>query len=86
MYRKNPIINDRADRQVVKNVSEHGPDARVSILLLALQLESIDCRDLSSLVVAANKANAVRVPQLEQEQQRDGLDRVRAAVDVVAQE
>ena len=74
MHRKNPIINDRTDRQIVKNIGEHGPHARVSILLLALQLESIDSRDLSCLVVAANEANAVRVPQLEQEQQRDGLD------------
>ena len=38
------------------------------------------------LVVAANQVHRVRVLDLEREEQADGLERVRAAVDVVAQE
>lgn len=38
------------------------------------------------LVVAADQVHCVRVLDLEREQQADGFQRVRAAVDIVAQE
>ena len=86
MHCKDLVINNRADRQIVKHISEHGPDSRITILLLALELEPINCSDLPCFVVSANQANAVWVPQLKQEEQRDGLDGVRATIDVVSEE
>ena len=52
----------------------------------ALVAEAVERVDLLVLVVAAQQVDLRRVADLQREQQHEHLERVRAAVDVVAQE
>ena len=65
MYCEKSCIDDGADRQEIEDVSEHGPDAWATILLLAFHLEAINCGNLPRLMIASNQADAQRVPQFE---------------------
>ena len=56
------------------------------VLLQALIVKAVDLGDLPRLVVAADERHALRVAHLEREQQQEGLDRIKAAVDKVAHE
>ena len=86
MHGKEATVYDGSNGQVVEDVSEHRPDTWASVFMLALRLKAIDCGNLSRLVVASNQADPLRVPQLEQEEKRDRLDRVGATIHVVAEE
>lgn len=68
MHSKESIVDDSPDREEIEDISEHRPYLWVAVLLLAFQLEPIDSRDLASLVVASNQADALGVSQFEQEQ------------------
>ena len=72
--------------QEVKDLRTIPPRVGVPILALTLVVEAVDLRDLPRLVVAAEDGDAVTVPDLERDEQRRRLDRVVAAVDVVAHE
>lgn len=80
------VVDQRGKRQVVEQVGEVLPHVRVAVLAQALVIEAIHLRDLARLVVAAQNRDAVGVAHLERHQQRHGLHRVVAAVDVVAHE
>ena len=80
------VVDRRGQRQVVEEVREVLPDVGVAVLAQALVVEAVDLRDLPRLVVAAQDSHAVAVPHLERDEQRRRLDRVVAAVDVVAHE
>ena len=80
------VVDGRGQRQVVEEVGEVLPDVGVAVLAQALVVEAVDLRDLPRLVVAAQDSHAVAVPHLERDEQRRRLDRVVAAVDVVAHE
>lgn len=80
------VINQRRQRQVVKEVGKVLPNIRVAVLPQALVVKSIDLRDLPRLVVASQDGNAVAVSHLEDYEEGDRLDGVVASVDVVAHE
>ena len=46
-------IDERCQRQVVKEVGEELPHIRIAILAQALIIEAIDLRDLAAFVIAA---------------------------------
>lgn len=54
------INNSRKDKEV-KNLTASLPDGCIAIFLLTFLVETIDLRNLTRLVVAADKGNAVRV-------------------------
>ena len=58
---KNGSINNSRKDKEVKNLTASLPDRRIAILLLALLIETVDLCDLTRLVVAADKGDAVRV-------------------------
>ena len=80
------VVDQCGEWEVVKEVGEVLPDVCVAVLPEALVVEAVDLGDLSGLVVAAEDGDAVAVSDLECDEQRDGLDRVVAAVYVVAHE
>ena len=80
------VVDRGRQRQEVEEVGEVLPDVGVAVFAQALVVEAVDLRDLPRLVVAAEDGDAVTVPDLERDEQRRRLDRVVAAVDVVAHE
>jgi hypothetical protein len=79
-------VDDSAEGEVVKDVAAVAPDVCAPVLALALVVEAVDLGDLPRLVVAADEGDAIRVADLEQEQEEKRLDRVEAPVDKVALE
>lgn len=79
------LVHENRQWQVVKEVGKVLPHVGAAIVLEALVVEAVDLRDLPALVVAAEDVNAPRVAHLEGHNQRHRLDRVEAAVDIVAQ-
>lgn len=84
MYAKHPPIHDRAQVEVVEHLAAVAPHAGRAVLAHALVVEAVHLGDLPRLVVAADEGDAVGVAHLEGEEEEEGLDRVEAAVDVVA--
>ena len=62
------------------------PDIHGVVLPEALVIEAVDLGDLPALVVAPDQRDAVRVPDLEGQEQQKGLNTVKAAVDKVTHE
>ena len=85
VHTKNLFVYERTDWQAIKDVREYLPKLdRVSSL--ALIVETIDPVDLGTLVVSSQEKEILRVLNLVAEQQGNGLDRLLASVNIVAQE
>jgi hypothetical protein len=80
------VLDKGGEGEAVEEVGEEAPDVRIPVLTQTLVVETIDLRDLPGLVVPAEDGDAVGVAQLECHEEGDRLDRVVAAVDVVAHE
>jgi hypothetical protein len=85
VHRENLLINDCCDRKAVEAVSKGLPKLNV-ISSLALVVESIDTVDGSAFVVAAEDEKVLWVFDFVCQQKADGLKRLLASVDVVAEE
>lgn len=81
---KDGVVNRRSQWQVIKQVSEMLPDVCVSVLAQALVVKAIHLRDLPGFVVSAEDRDPLPVSNFQRNQQRRGLDRVVASVDVVS--
>lgn len=79
------VLDHGGERQEVEEVGEALPDRAGAVLAQTLVVEAVDLRDLPRLVVAAQDHDTPRVAHLQQQQQRDALHRLVAAVHVVAQ-
>ena len=83
-------LTKRGERQPLEELVEPPPhgDALLAVAeaLDALVKEAVARVDLGALVVAADQEDAVGVEALEREQEHHRLERVLAAVDVVAEE
>lgn len=77
------VFNEGGEGEVVEKVSEESPNVGVAVFPQALVVKAIDLRDLSGFVISTEDGDTVAVPQLESDEERDGLDRVVASVDVV---
>ena len=84
MDAKHPAVDDGPEAHVVKHLAAVAPHARAAVLFHALVVEAVHLGDLSGFVVAADEGHAVRVADFEREEEQEGLDRVEAAVDIVA--
>jgi len=82
----NSAVNDTGDGEQVKHLHAHAPAVRITELLLALVVESIDLSDLATLVVASEENDLVRILGLHEHQKCEGLETVITAVNVVAHE
>ena len=70
---------------MVEDLGAVPPHVYAAVLEQALIVEAIDLRDLARLV-AADERDAVGVARLEEEHERRALERIVAAVDVIAEE
>jgi len=59
------VVDDGREAEAVEDVDARLPDGGVAVLLEALVVETVDLRDLSALVVAADQGHALRVPDLQ---------------------
>ena len=85
MHGEDLLINDGGDGQAVEAVGESLPKLDV-VASLALVVETVDAVDGSTLVVTAENEEVLGVLDLVRQQKADGLERLLATVDVVAEE
>jgi hypothetical protein len=55
-------INDSGEDKEIKNLAARLPDRCVTVLLLALLIETIDLSDLAGFMVASNEGDLIGVP------------------------
>lgn len=77
------VVDDDRERQEVEHVGEVVPHVGVAVLARAFGVEAVRLRHAARLVIAADEVDAVRIAQLEADEERDGFDAKKAAVDVV---
>jgi len=77
------VVNECGKKEVIKEVSEVFPDVCVSVLAETLVVEAVDLSDLARFVVAAEDCDALRVSDLESDEESDCLNREIATVDIV---
>jgi len=79
------IVHHCGKRKEVEKVGEVLPHARGAVDSQALVIEPVNLRDLAALVIATSQRNAIRIPNLERDKQKDAVQRVIAAINVVAE-
>jgi len=79
-------VDERRQRQVVKQIGEVLPDVGVAVLAQTLVVESVHLCDLARLVVTAQDGDALPVADLQGHQKGHGLHRVVSTVYIVAHE
>lgn len=84
MYTEYLAVHHASQAQVVKHLTAISPHTRAPKLAQALVVEAIHLRDLPRFVVAANEGDAIRVADFEGEEEKERLDGVEPAVDIVA--
>lgn len=77
------VVDQGCEGEVVEQVREVLPHVGVAVLAQALVVKAVDLRDLPRLVVPPQDRDALRVANLQRNQQRDRLDRVVASINVV---
>jgi DNA-binding NarL/FixJ family response regulator len=83
VHAKDLLVDDGGEGHHVEGLLELLPHLD-TVSPLALVVEAVDAVDRSALVVAAQQEKVLGVPNLVREQQRDGLEAVLPAVDIVA--
>ena len=84
MQAKYLILHNSSHGDIVEEISEHGPNILVPILLLALLIKTIDLRDSSRFVVAPREMDAVRISHLQCDQKRYRFHRVVPSINKIA--
>ena len=80
------VVNQRREREIVKEIGKVLPHVRVSVLAETLVVEAVHLGDLSRLVVTTQDRHSVAVSHLERNEQGNRLDTVVATVDIVTHE
>ena len=78
------VLDQGGKREVIEEVGEILPDAGIAVLSEALVVEAVDLGDLAGFVVAAEDGDALRVADLEGDEEGYGFDGEVAAVDIIA--
>lgn len=85
MHGENLLVNDRRDWQAIEAVGERLPQLDV-VPPLALVVEPVDPVDGRAFVIAAENEEVFGILDLIGKEEADGLERLLAAIDVVAEE
>ena len=80
------VVDGPGQGQVVEERGEILPGVGVPVLAAALVVEAIDLCDLAGFVVATEDRETLGVAELEGEQEGDGLDTVKASVNIISHE
>lgn len=84
MYAKDLVIDDNGQSEEVEHVGEVVPHICVAIFARAFRVEAVRLGDTARLMVAADEVDAVRVAQLQADEEGDGLNGEESAVDIIA--
>ena len=85
MHGEDLLVNDGCDRQAVEAIRKCLPKLDV-VSALAFVIEAVDTVDGRAFVVPAEDEEVLRVLDLVGKKEADGLERLLATVDVVAEE
>jgi hypothetical protein len=80
------IVDQRRQRQIIKQIREKLPHIRIPILSQTLVVEPVHLGDLSGFMVSSENGDTIPVAEFERDEEGDGFDRVVATIDVVAHE
>ena len=85
MHAENFLIDQSSHRQSIENITENLPKSD-GVSSLTLVIESINTVDLSTLVIASQKEEVLRILDFVAEKKGNGLDWLLASVDIVSEE
>jgi hypothetical protein len=85
VHREDLLVDDRSDGQTVEAVGERLPQLDI-VPPLAFIVKTVDTVDGCAFVVTAENEKVLRVLNFVCQQQADGLKRLLATVDVIAEE
>jgi hypothetical protein len=85
MNAEDAIVNEGSKREVIENLVQHLPDARISVVAVALGPEAVELVDGTTFVVSTQHGHSVRVESLVTEQELNDLDAVGSTVDEISQ-
>lgn len=80
---ENLIVDQGGEGKVVEQVGKVLPHVSVAVLAQAFVVKAVDLGDLAGLVVAAENGDALRVSDLEGDEESDRLHGVVSSVDVI---
>lgn len=84
MHAKYTAIDDSSQRQVIEYLAAIPPDICRAVFSLAFVVEAVHLGDLPRFVVASDKRDSIRVANFVREQEKEGLDGIKSAVDEIA--
>ena len=85
VHGENLLVNNGGNRKAVEAVGKGLPEFNV-VATLALVVEAIDTVDGGAFVVTAQDEEVFRILDLVCEQEANGLERLLATVDIIAEE
>lgn len=83
MQTEDLVVDESGQGEVVEQVGEVFPHVCVSVLSETFIVEAVDLGNLTRLVVSAEDGDALRVADLEGDEEGDSLDGEVASVDIV---
>lgn len=86
MHAEDATVHQRAQIQVVEYIHELLPNADSAEFTQTLIIEAVHLRDLTALVIAAEKRDTRRIAHLQRQQQQKCLYTEIAAIDVITHE
>ena len=81
---ENLIVDESCEREVVEEIGEVLPYVGIAILSETFIVEAVHLSNLTRLVVTTEDGDALRISDLESNEQRDCFDGVIASIDVVS--
>ena len=84
MHAEKTIVHERSERQAVEYLHTVPPHVDRAIFPKTIIVKTIHLTDLATLMIAAQKRDAVRVANLEAEEQQARLHTVIATIHVIA--
>ena len=84
VHAEHPPVHDRAQGEVVEDLTTPPPDVAAPVFPLALVVEPINLGDLSRLVVAPDESHSLGLADFQREQEEEGFNAVEAMLDEAA--
>ena len=84
MEAENFVFNNCGKRQKIEETGEVLPYVGITIFSEALIIESVDLRNLLTLVISSENSDSIWIPDLESHEKCDSLNRVISSVNVVS--
>lgn len=86
VHAENIVVDDSREAQVIENLSAIAPHVHTAVLAQAFVVKTVDLRDLTTLVIAPDQGDPLRVPHFQGKEEQEGLDGVVSSVHEVAKE